>query len=88
MTRATQDPNDPIWRVQFRMREVRLLARVSQREMARRIGSHRPIISRIELGEHAPNLDTILRFAKALGVQPSAILSALDEQPEAACAAE
>lgn len=44
---------------------------LSQEELARRIGSHRPIISRIERGEHGLSLESVCRIAAGLGVDPA-----------------
>src|ERR1700687_2592216 len=40
---------------------------ISQRELARRIGTSEPAISRIESGRHATNVRTLRRVFRALG---------------------
>jgi ribosome-binding protein aMBF1 (putative translation factor) len=40
---------------------------ISQRELARRVGTSEPAISRIESGRHATNVRTLRRVFKALG---------------------
>lgn len=66
-------------RIGARVRALREAAGLTQGELARRTGIHRPNIARIESGRHMPSLDTVVRIARALDVQPSAILSVLDE---------
>lgn len=53
-----------------RLRELRLGRGISQAEIAERTGIHRPIVSRIERGVHVASLDTVQRFAAAIGVDP------------------
>lgn len=57
-----------------RIRELRHYAGITQAELARRTGIHRPNIARVEAGRHTPSLETISRLAEALGVNPSQIL--------------
>lgn len=45
----------------------RLVLGVSQRELARRVGTSEPAISRLESGRHGTNLRTLRRVFKALG---------------------
>lgn len=40
---------------------------ISQRELARRVGTSEPAISRLESGRHATNVRTLRRVFKALG---------------------
>ena len=73
----------PAEKIGARLRALREARGWSTPEMAARVQSHRPVVSRIEGGAyHLPTLTTILAYAKALGVQPSEILCVLDE-PEA-----
>lgn len=57
-----------------RIRELRQLAGITQAELSRRTGIHRPNIARVEAGRHTPSLETISRLAEALGVKTSHIL--------------
>lgn len=59
-----------------RLRELRLAAGLTQAELARRTGIHRPNIARVEAGRHTPSLETLARLSGAIGVPTSAVLSA------------
>ncbi len=63
------------WGAQRPLRELsvalvraRLAAGISQTELARRIGVKQPMIARLEAGSEIPKVDTLMRLAKALGV--------------------
>ena len=49
--------------------EKRKAAGISQRELARRMGTSQPAIARLERGEADPKLSTLARFAAAIGQQ-------------------
>ena len=66
-------------RIGARIRELRLERDWSHTELARRVGTHRPIVHRIEGGKHTPSLFTLWHYAQALGVPLTAIVSAVDE---------
>ncbi|MBQ9010564.1 MAG: XRE family transcriptional regulator [Clostridia bacterium] len=51
--------------------ETRMEAGISQKELARRIGTHTPNISRIESGQQNISLDTLLKIASALNKEVS-----------------
>ena len=51
------------------LRALRELQRLSQSELARRMGSTQPAIARLEAGRVAPSLNTLDRAAAALGVE-------------------
>ena len=51
------------------LRALREAQRLSQAELARRMGSTQPAIARLEAGRVAPSLDTLDRAAAALGVE-------------------
>ncbi len=57
-----------------RIRELRLAAGLTQAELARRTGIHRPNIARVEAGRHTPSLETLSRLASAIGVPTTAVL--------------
>lgn len=61
-----------------RIRELRLEAELTQEEIADRVGTHRPLVSRMERGTHCPGLEQIWRYAAALEVEPALILCVLD----------
>ncbi|MEM6961961.1 MAG: helix-turn-helix transcriptional regulator [Myxococcota bacterium] len=58
-----------------RLRELRLKAQLTQAELARRTGIHRPNIARVEAGRHTPSLETLSRLATAIGVSTTLVLS-------------
>ena len=57
-----------------RVRELRTKAGMTQAELARRTGIHRPNNARVESGRHMPSLETVARLAEALGTSPARIL--------------
>jgi DNA-binding XRE family transcriptional regulator len=57
-----------------RVRDLRMKAGITQAELARRTGIHRPNIARVEAGRHTPSLETVARLAEALGTSPARIL--------------
>jgi len=62
-------------RLGARLRELRLEAGLTQAELARRTGIHRPNIARVEAGRHTPSLETLSRLAGAIGVPTTRVLS-------------
>ncbi|MEM1417708.1 MAG: helix-turn-helix transcriptional regulator [Myxococcota bacterium] len=62
-------------RLGARLRELRLEAGLTQAELARRTGIHRPNIARVEAGRHTPSLETLARLAAAIGVPTTRVLS-------------
>ena len=61
-------------RLGARLRALRLEAGLTQAEVARRTGIHRPNIARVEAGRHTPSLETVARLAHAIGVPTSLVL--------------
>ena len=61
--------------------EARLAAGVSQQELAERIGTQKPNISRLESGQINISLDTMLKYAAALNKDVSIDLSEKKEAP-------
>ena len=57
-----------------RIRSLRLAAGLTQAELARRTGIHRPNIARVEAGRHTPSLETLARLAAAIGVPTTRVL--------------
>lgn len=49
-----------------RLREIRILRGLSQRQLARTAGIHHPAINRIEGGQRTPTYRTMKKIAKAL----------------------
>lgn len=52
-----------------RIRELRIGLEMSQATLAKKIGSHQSEVSEWEQGLHEPQLVTLLKIAKALGVE-------------------
>lgn len=63
-------------RLGARLRALRLEAGLTQAELARRTGIHRPNIARVEAGRHTPSLETLTRLATAIGVPATRVLAA------------
>ncbi len=61
-----------------RLRALRVAAGLTQAELARRTGIHRPNIARVEAGRHTPSLDTLARIAHAIGVSATQVLDGSD----------
>ncbi|UJR79252.1 helix-turn-helix domain-containing protein [Sandaracinus amylolyticus] len=62
-------------RLGARIRALRLAAGLTQAELARRTGIHRPNIARVEAGRHTPSLETLARLAAAIGVPTTRVLT-------------
>lgn len=62
-----------------RIRELRLEAEMSQRELANRAYTDRALVGRAERGRHCLKLEQINSYAKALGVETMLILIVLDD---------
>ena len=70
-TRAKEEPKDPVAvAVGVLIREGRLRARLTQREVARRASYDSVSVSRVETGDVLPGLETALRLAAAIGMRP------------------
>jgi transcriptional regulator with XRE-family HTH domain len=63
------------------LRRVRRLARLSQDELGQRASLHRTEISKLEHGGRAPRLETIVKLAGALEVDPGDLLVRMAWQP-------
>ena len=74
-----QDMRDPEYKREYERTKlandvaVRVLAyrtkhRMSQAELARRLGMRQPNIARLESGDHEPSLSTLARLSSALGL--------------------
>lgn len=53
-----------------RIKKLRMEYGITQSELSKRTGIHRPNIARLESGKHAPSLDTLGKIAAAIGVPP------------------
>ena len=56
------------------LREARLKKKMSQGDIAKKLGVHRSYISGLEHGKRNPSLLTINKMAKAIGVEPKELL--------------
>ena len=66
--RGVQEHFDSL-QVARRVRALRQRRKVSQAELARRIGTKQPAIARLESGRVVPKLDLLEKVARALGAQ-------------------
>ncbi len=57
-----------------KLKEVRLKKKLSQGDIARKLGVHRSYISGLERGKRNPSLLTINKMAKAIGIEPKELL--------------
>lgn len=62
-------------RVGARIRDYRVAAGLTQAELAKRTGIHRPNIARVEAGRHTPSLETLAKLSSAMGVSTIALLT-------------
>jgi len=60
------------------LRQLRVDAELSQSQMAALVGSHRPIVARVEAGRHMPEPETLARYARALGLTLDTVTACLD----------
>jgi transcriptional regulator with XRE-family HTH domain len=72
-------PEDARRLVGQNLRRLRLAAKISQAELAARMGIDRAYVSGLELGQRNPTVVTLWHIAKALGVP---MRSFLDERPK------
>ncbi|HYP54907.1 MAG TPA: helix-turn-helix transcriptional regulator [Solirubrobacterales bacterium] len=56
-------------------------AGLSQEELGARASLHRTEIGKLESGTRAPRIDTLVKLAGALSVQPSELLEGIDWEP-------
>jgi transcriptional regulator with XRE-family HTH domain len=64
------------------LRACRLAQGLSQEELAHRADIDRTYISALERGKFAASIDVVDRLARALGVEPSALLQAVEPSPD------
>lgn len=65
-------------RVGAQLRALRIKSGLGLRELSHRSGIHRPNLSRLERGDCAPNLASVVRYARALGVSVAAVVAPID----------
>ena len=57
-----------------RLRAIRLERRITQVEFAKMLGTHQPILSRIELGLRGVSLQQVVKLARTLRVSPDRLI--------------
>ncbi len=63
-----------------RVRSLRQKARLSQEELANKVGIHRTYIGGVERGERNLGLINILRIADALEISPASLFKGIERQ--------
>lgn len=61
------------------VREARLRAGLTQRDVARRLGTTQSVVSRWESGAVSPSLETLTRIARACGLELQLRLAEADD---------
>lgn len=67
--RARWEAQAPARAVALRLVQYRAEHGLTQTELARRLGLKQPAVARMETGEHAPTIRTLLRIAEALEIE-------------------
>jgi predicted transcriptional regulator len=62
------------------LKNMRLRARLSQAEVALRMGTYRPCVCRLERGIHDPQLQSILAYVQACGGCICEVTRAIDRE--------
>jgi transcriptional regulator with XRE-family HTH domain len=65
------------------LRRARRRAGISQEELGMRSSLHRTEIGLLERGARVPRIDTLIKVASALSVQPGSLLEGIDWTPGA-----
>lgn len=65
--RAEYDRLKPEFALALALIEARTKARLTQAEVARKMGTTQSVVARIESGQNPPNLKTLERYANAVG---------------------
>jgi transcriptional regulator with XRE-family HTH domain len=58
----------------MRLKQLRAKQKLSQADLAAKVGLSREYIARLETGHHDPPLSTLFQLAKALRVKPGKLL--------------
>lgn len=58
-----------------RIKETRVAKSLTQRQLSDATGLTQQCISRFEHGDARPSIDSLLRIARALGIQPGELLN-------------
>ncbi|MGE0109247.1 MAG: helix-turn-helix domain-containing protein [Bdellovibrionales bacterium] len=65
--RAAYDALEPEYAIASAIIEARKKAKLSQKELAHRMGTTQPVIARMEAGRQPPSTKTLFNLAKATG---------------------
>lgn len=60
------------------IRRIRKARGLTQEDLAKKLGSHREIVTRVESGKHCMTTENLIDYARALQVHPAYILQVLD----------
>jgi transcriptional regulator with XRE-family HTH domain len=72
-------PLNPVSALRKEMISARVRAGLSQRELARRMGTTQSTIARLEVGGRSPNIKTLQRLAKVTGSRLIVRLSQIED---------
>lgn len=64
--RRAYDALEPEYAIRQALIELRHALGLTQGELAQRLGTQQSVISRLERGERMPNLETLLKYARAI----------------------
>jgi ribosome-binding protein aMBF1 (putative translation factor) len=67
--RELAEKNEPKYQLVRSLIRARIKKNLSQKELARRIGTKQPVISRLENMESHPTLSLLMRISEALGAK-------------------
>ena len=67
--REAYDALEPEYALASAIIEARIRAKLSQKQLARRMRTTQPMIARMESGRQPPSTATLLKFAKATGTR-------------------
>ncbi|MGK5093748.1 helix-turn-helix transcriptional regulator [Deltaproteobacteria bacterium TL4] len=65
-----------------KIKEIRKQKKMSQEELAEKVGINQNHLSRLETGKYKPSIDALKRLADALEVSADYLLSDTDDKPE------
>jgi len=81
--KAAWEAGEPAFRLRQALIEARIVAGLTQAELADRLASHQSAIARIEAGRVKPSFEILMRYAKALGVRFEVSADQVEVRPAA-----
>lgn len=72
----------PIMNIAKNIKKFRSLAKISQEELAEKIGLTRNYLSLVESGKREPSIDTLSRISKELKVPTSVLVLDIKDSPK------